>query len=61
MQAAIERAFRSFSLERPVPDRRPVEHGETPDAATQLAAQLLGNYRDHLSQHSWQTQPRRQD
>ena len=57
MQAAVERVFRSFTLKQPAP----YEAADARDDATDLAVQLLNNYKTQLSQRSCQNSSQRQD
>ena len=56
MQAAVERVIRSFSRKHPMQDAATAMHDEGMQGhATQMAAQLLENYRDHLADRSRKT------
>ena len=55
MQAAVERVIRSFSHKLPMQDAATAMHDDRQDQATQMAAQLLENYRDHLADRSRKT------
>jgi len=57
MQAAVERVFRSFTLKQPAPH----EAADAQDDATDLAVQLLNNYKTQLLQRSRQNSGQRQD
>ena len=48
MQAAVERAIRSFRSSQQTPDRAGAANGDEQEAAG-LAVQLLANYRDQLA------------
>jgi hypothetical protein len=50
MQAAVERVIRSLSLKQPMHDGSSMMRDSDNQVATQLAAQLLENYRDRLAQ-----------
>ena len=54
MQAAVDRVIRSFFPKQPMSDeQRPfLPDGSEERGATQLAAQLLQNYRSQLAQRS---------
>ena len=51
MQAAVERVIRSFGLKQPMSDDSgaAMHDGAAQDHATQLAAQLLENYKGQLA------------
>jgi hypothetical protein len=53
MRAAVDHVFHSFR-QPSTPDvmSGAPRHDATPNPAAQLAAQLLGNYRDHLAERS---------
>lgn len=50
MQAAVDRVIRSLSLKQPMHDASSMMQDRDNRVATQLAAQLLENYRDQLAQ-----------
>lgn len=50
MQAAVERVIRSLSLKQPMHGASSMMQDSENQVATQLAAQLLENYRDQLAQ-----------